>query len=68
MLARLLGLLSLFSRFGSGPNDNLLIPEVDNLATCFVDDCGVSSGAIDELLIVLPPVRFLLLIVTLEGM
>ncbi len=67
MLARLLGLLSLPSRFGSGPKDNLLIPDVDSLATCFVDDAGVSSGAIEELLMVLPPVRFLLLIVTLDG-
>lgn len=67
MLARLLGLLSLPSRFGSGPNDNLLIPDVDSLATCFVDDAGVSSGATEELLMVLPPVRFLLLIVILDG-
>lgn len=67
VLARLLGLLSLPSRFGRGPKDRRLIPEVDSLATCF-DDVGVSSPAIDELLAVLPPVRFLLLIVTLGGM
>ena len=66
MLARLLGLLSLVSRFGRGPNDSRLIPDVDSLATCFVDE-GVSSAAIDELLVVLPPTRFLLLMVTLDG-
>jgi hypothetical protein len=66
VLARLLGLLSVPSRFGSGPKDNLLIPDVDNLATCFVD--GVSSAAIEDPLAVLPPVLFLLLIVTLGGM
>jgi len=65
VLARLLGLLSL-SLVGSGPKDNLLIPDVDNRATCFVDD-GVSSPAIEDPLAVLPPVRFLLRIVTLEG-
>jgi hypothetical protein len=67
-LARLLGLLlslSLFSRFGNRPKDNLLIPDVESLATCLVDE-GVSS-AIDDPLAVLPPVRFLLLIVTLGG-
>jgi len=66
VLARLLGLLvSLFSRFGSGPNDSLLMPDVDNLVPCFVD--GVSSPATEELLAVLPPVLFLLLIVTVGG-
>lgn len=65
VLARLLGLLSVPSRVGRGPKESLLIPDVDNLATCFVD--GVSSAAIDEPLAVLPPVRFLLLIVTLGG-
>jgi len=43
------------------------MPEVDNLATCFVDD-GVSSGATDEALAVLALALFLLLIVTLGGM
>ena len=57
----------MFSRFGSGPKESRLIPEVDSLATCFVDD-GVSSPATEELLAVLPPVLFLLLIVTLDGM
>jgi hypothetical protein len=66
VLARLLGLLSLFSRLGSGPKDRRLIPDVDSLVTCFVEE-GVSSPATDELLAVLPPVRFLLLIVTLGG-
>lgn len=66
VLARLLGLLSLPSRFGSGPKDRRLIPDVDSLATCFVEE-GVSSPGTDELLAVLPPVRFLLLIVTLGG-
>lgn len=68
MLARLLGLLSLLpSRVGRGPKDNLLIPEVDNLATC-LKDCVSSAAAIEDPLAVLPPVRFLLLIVTLGGM
>lgn len=66
MLARLLGLLSLPSREGSGPNDRRLIPDVESLGTCLVVD-GVSSGGGTELLIELPPVLFLLLIVTLEG-
>jgi hypothetical protein len=66
VLARLLGLLSLFSRFGSGPKERRLIPDVDSLETCFVEE-GVSSAATDELLAALPPVRFLLLIVTLGG-
>jgi hypothetical protein len=66
VLARLLGLLSLPSRFGRGPKDSRLIPDVDNLATCFVEE-GVSSAATDELLAVLALVRFLLLIVTLGG-
>lgn len=67
-LARLLGLLpSVFSRCGIGPNDNLLMPDVDNLLTCFIDD-GVSSAAEEFALTVLPPVRFLLRIVTLGGM
>lgn len=65
-LARLLGLLSVPSRLGIGPKDSRLIPDVESLETCFVD--GVSSAAIDEPLAVLPPVLFLLLIVTLEGM
>jgi len=66
VLARLLGRLS-ESRFGNGPNDNLLIPDVESLATCFVD--GVSSPPpIEDPLAVLPPVLFLLLIVTLGGM
>ena len=66
VLALLLGLLvSLLSRLGSGPKDRRLMPDVDSLATCFVD--GVSSPAIEELLAVLPPVLFLLLIVTLAG-
>jgi hypothetical protein len=42
------------------------MPDVDNLLTCFAE--GVSSGATDEWLTVLPLARFLLLIVTLEGM
>jgi hypothetical protein len=43
------------------------MPDVDNLATCFPD--GVSdSPPSEEVLAVLPPVRFLLLIVTLDGM
>ena len=66
-LARLLGLLSL-SRFGRGPNDRRLIPDVERRGTCF--DAGVSSPVPpnEEPLAVLPPVRFLLLIVTLGGM
>lgn len=67
VLARLLGLLSLLSRFGRGPKESRLIPDVDSRATCFVGD-GVSSAATEELLAVLPPVLFLLLIVTLGGM
>jgi hypothetical protein len=66
VLARLLGLLSLPSRLGRGPKDRRLIPDVDSLATCLVED-GVSSPATDELLAVLALVRFLLLIVTLGG-
>lgn len=66
VLARLLGLLSLPSRFGRGPKDRRLIPDVDSLATCFADD-GVSSAATEELLVVLALARFLLLIVTLGG-
>jgi hypothetical protein len=66
-LARLLGLLSLPSRFGTGPKDRRLIPDVDSLVTCLVEE-GVSSAAADELLVVLALVRFLLLIVTLDGM
>ena len=66
MLARLLGLLSLPSRFGRGPKDSRLIPDVESLATCLVEE-GVSSAATDELLAVLALVRFLLLIVTLDG-
>lgn len=68
MLARLLGLLlSLFSRFGSGPKDSRLIPDVDNLVAWFED--GVSSPPADDVaLTVLPVVRFLLLMVTLGGM
>jgi hypothetical protein len=52
----------------TGPNESRLIPDVDNLLTCFVE--GVSSAATAEEwpLTVLPLVRFLLLIVTLEGM
>lgn len=69
-LARLLGrLVSLGSRLETGPNDSLLIPEVDNLATCFVVDDGVSSpGPMEDPLAVLPAVRFRLRIVTLGGM
>jgi hypothetical protein len=68
VLARLLGLLSAASRVGSGPKDNLLIPEVDNLATCFVDGVSSPPPPIEDPLAVLPPVLFLLLIVTLGGM
>lgn len=67
MLALLLGLLSVPSREGSGPNDSRLIPDVDSLGTCLVADGVSSAGGIDWL-IELPPVLFLLLIVTLEGM
>lgn len=69
MLARLLGrLVSLGSRLGSGPNDSLLMPDVDNLATCFVVLEGVSSPTpMEDPLAVLPPVRFRLRIVTLGG-
>jgi len=66
-LARLLGLLSP-SRLGIGPNERRLIPEVERRGTCL--DTGVSSlpsPPIDEVLAVLPPVRFLLRIVTLGG-
>ena len=66
-LARLLGLLSA-SRLGIGPNESRLIPEVERRGTCLVT--GVSSlpsPPIDEALAVLPPVRFLLRIVTLGG-
>lgn len=67
MLARLLGrLLSLASRPATGPKDNRLMPEVDNLLTCFMDPGG-SSATDDAPLAVLPPVRFLLLMVTLGG-
>lgn len=66
VLALLLGLLSLVSRLGKGPKDKRLIPEVDNLATCLTD--GVLSSVVDDVLAALPPVRFLLLIVTLGGM
>jgi hypothetical protein len=70
VLARLLGLLlSLVPpvpRFGSGPNDRRLIPDVDSLAAGFAD--GVSSPPIDDPLAVLPVARFLLRIVTLGGM
>jgi len=65
VLARLLGLLSVFSRFGSGPKESRLIPEVESLVTCFWE--GVSSAAAEEVLVVLPIVLFLLLIVTLGG-
>ena len=67
-LARLLGLLSP-SRLGTGPNESRLIPEVERRGTCFVT--GVSSlpsPPTDEVLAALPPVRFLLRIVTLDGM
>ena len=64
VLARLLGLLP-SSRLGSGPNESRLMPEVESLGTCFAD--GVSSPAIEDPLAVLPPVRFLLRIVTLGG-
>lgn len=50
----------------TGPNDSLLIPEVDNLLICLVT--GVSSAAATEVwLTVLPLALFLLLIVTLAG-
>lgn len=65
VLALLFGLLSAPSRFGNGPKDNLLIPEVESRDTCLVE--GVSSPVIDDPLAVLPPVLFLLLIVTLGG-
>lgn len=68
MLARLLGLLlslSRFSREGRGPKDNRLMPDVDNLLTCFAD--GVSSATDDAALVELPMVRFRLRIVTLGG-
>ena len=63
--ARLLGLLSEPSLDGTGPKESLLMPDVDSLGTCFPD--GVSDSPV-ILLAVLPPVRFLLLIVTLDGM
>lgn len=67
VLARLLGrLLSLLSRPAKGPNDKRLMPDVDNLLTCFTEP-GVSSATDDVPLAVLPPVRFLLLMVTLGG-
>ncbi len=62
---RLLGLLSP-SLVGNGPKDSLLMPDVDNLATCFVP-AGVASETATELLAELPTVGFLLLIVTLGG-
>jgi hypothetical protein len=66
VLARLLGLLlSPVPRFGSGPKDSRLIPDVDSLAAGFAE--GVSSPAMDDPLAVLPVVRFLLRIVTLGG-
>jgi len=66
-LARLLGLEpSPFSLEGIGPNDKRLMPDVDSLLTCFVGR-GVSSAVDDAALTVLPPVRFLLRIVTLGG-
>lgn len=52
---------------GRGPNDSRLIPDVDNLGTCLVEGVSSAGGGIDWLT-ELPPVRFLLLIVTLEGM
>jgi hypothetical protein len=63
VLALLLGLLSLFV---VGPKDNRLMPDVDSRATCFAD--GVVSSVMEDVLAVLPPCRFLLLIVTLGGM
>lgn len=67
VLARLLGrLLSLVSRPTTGPKDSRLMPDVDNLLTCLMDP-GASSATDDAPLAVLPPVRFLLLIVTLGG-
>lgn len=50
---------------GNGPKESLLIPDVDSLGTCFPD--GVSDSPV-MLPAVLPPVLFLLLIVTLDGM
>ena len=66
VLALLLGLLSLLSRFGIGPKDRRLMPDVDSRATCFTD--GVLSSVMEDVLAALPPARFLLLIVTLGGM
>jgi hypothetical protein len=67
--ARLLGLLdSPPSRTGRGPNDRRLMPEVDRRETCFVETGVVSSPAPEEVPeMVLPPVRFRLLMVTLDG-
>lgn len=64
VLALLLGLLSLL--FVVGPKDSRLMPDVDSRATCFAD--GVVSSVMEDVLAVLPPARFLLLIVTLGGM
>jgi hypothetical protein len=69
LLGRLLSLFSLLSRFSTGPKDNRLIPDVDNLGTCFPE--GVSSAPSppsEDPLAVLPVFLFLLLIVTLGGM
>lgn len=72
LLARLLGRLSppsLPSRFGSGPNDKRLIPDVDIRETCLVVGV-VSSAAVDVLLLltVLPTALLRLRMVTLGGM
>jgi hypothetical protein len=69
VLARLLGRLPSLGpvlRFGSGPKDRRLIPDVESLAAGFAE--GVSSPAIEDPLAVLPVVRFRLRIVTLGGM
>jgi hypothetical protein len=68
-LAWLLDRLSVPSRFATAPKESRLIPDVDNLGICLLDD--ESSPVIDDAVLalaVLPVVRFRLLIVTLDGM
>lgn len=66
LLGRLLSLLSWPFRSEANPKDNRLMLDVEILLMCF-EDSGMSSAADDAPLTVLPPVRFLLLIVTLGG-
>lgn len=74
LLARLLGRLSppsLLSRFGSGPKDRRLMPDVDIRETCLVPGVVLLSSTAEDVLLlltVLPTVLLRLRIVTLGGM